>query len=97
MKEKTYWTYIMANNWKAIYVGVTNNLLRRVAEHKEKMNPGCFTAKYSINRLVYFEETNDVLEAIKREKQLKSYKRQWKVDLIEEENPNWKDLSEGWF
>lgn len=97
MKEKTHYNYILSNQWKAIYVGVTNNLLLRLWEHKQKINPLCFTAKYSINRLVYFEETNDILGAIKREKQLKSYKRQWKVDLIEQQNPEWKDLAEEWF
>lgn len=97
MKQKTYWTYILSNQWKAIYVGMTNNILRRVYEHKQKINPECFTAKYSINRLVYFEETNEVWQAIQREKQLKTYNRQWKIELIEGENPEWKDLSEGWY
>ncbi len=97
MKEKTYWTYILANQWKRLYIGVTNNLFRRVYEHRQKLNAKSFTTKYSINRLVYFEESNDVLEAIRRERQLKYYKRQWKIELIEKENPNWLDLSEGWY
>ena len=88
---------MLANKWKVLYVGVTNNLMRRVYEHKTKFNPDSFTAKYSIHRLVYFEETNDIREAIRREKRLKFYKRQWKVDLIEKDNPNWKDLAEEWF
>jgi len=97
MKTKRYWVYIMANRTKVIYVGVTNDLMRRVYEHKEKMNSSGFTAKYHLSKLVYFEETNDISVAIGREKQLKRYKRKWKVDIIEKENPEWEDLSEGWY
>jgi len=97
MKEKRYWVYILSNKWKAIYVGVTNDLFRRVYQHKTKFFPRSFTARYSINRLVYFEETNDVLEAIKREKQLKYYHRKWENELIEKENLEWNDLAEKWY
>lgn len=87
----------MANASKTIYVGVTNNLLRRIYEHKQKLNIDSFTCRYNLNRLVYFEEFDDIGYAINREKQLKSYKRSWKVELVEEENPEWKDFSEGWY
>ncbi len=94
---KEYYVYIMASFSKVIYVGVTDDLFARVYHHKTKADPKSFTAKYNVNRLVHFEETNDIGEAIKREKQLKSWNRQWKVELIEEENPNWEDLAEGWY
>lgn len=96
-KEKSYWVYILANKSKTLYIGVTDNLLRRLFEHKNKTNSKSFTSRYNISKLAYLEETNDVTVAIQREKQLKSYKRDWKVELIERENPNWEDLSEDWF
>ena len=74
------------------YIGVTNNLLRRVIEHKSQ-NKECFTLKYNINKLVYFEITESIETAIKREKQLKNWKRQWKIDLITKNNPAFNDLS----
>jgi putative endonuclease len=76
-----------------LYVGVTNNLTRRVAEHTHKTHAG-FTAKYSVGRLMYFEETSSIESAIHREKQLKNWRRQWKTDLINKSNPEWKDLLE---
>ncbi|MBI4335964.1 MAG: GIY-YIG nuclease family protein, partial [Candidatus Omnitrophica bacterium] len=75
-----------------LYIGVTNNLEKRVYEHKNKLIVG-FTKKYNITKLVYFEETNDANEAITREKQLKGWLRRKKIDLIESTNPYWKDLS----
>ena len=74
------------------YIGVTNNLLRRVYEHKSQ-NKECFSSKYNLNKLVYFEITESIEVAIKREKQLKNWKREWKIDLITKNNPSFKDLS----
>ena len=82
----------MTNRSKTLYVGVTNNLERRVHQHKLKEIPG-FTAKYNITRLVYYEETGDVLAAIEREKTIKSWLRAKKIALIESVNPTWQDLS----
>ena len=77
----------------AHYMGITNDLTRRVFEHKTGLVNG-FTKKYSVNKLVYFESTSDVNAAILREKRLKKWKRQWKIELIEKLNPDWNDLSE---
>jgi len=77
-----------------LYIGMTSNLIRRVYEHKNNINEG-FTKKYGVHRLVYYEHTVDVNAAISREKQMKKWKRQWKINLIEKENPNWDDLYEG--
>lgn len=84
----------MMSNWnnKVLYTGVTNNLERRVYEHKNKLIKG-FTDKYNINKLVYFDYTGDVNSAIAKEKQIKGWTRQKKNELIESINPNWKDLS----
>ena len=78
-----------------LYIGVTSNLEHRLYEHKNKLIDG-FTAKYNVNRLVYFEEFNYIYDAIDREKQLKNWHRQWKINLIESVNPEWKDISEEW-
>ena len=91
-----YFVYIMTNKSGTLYVGVTNNLERRISEHKNSLIEG-FTKKYKINKLLYFEETNDILAAINREKQIKGWRRDKKIALIESVNPMWKDLSEGWF
>ena len=86
--------YIMTNYLNTtFYVGVTNNLIRRVLEHKTKQNNG-FTSKYNLNKLVYFELSESIEVAINREKQLKNWKRDWKIDLIKKVNPSFKDLSE---
>ena len=91
-KEHNYYVYIMTNKINTVlYVGVTDNLIRRIYEHKNKVIKG-FTEKYNINKLVYFETTKDVNSAIAREKVLKRWKRDWKVSLIEEKNKNWEDL-----
>ncbi|NLN59353.1 MAG: GIY-YIG nuclease family protein [Deltaproteobacteria bacterium] len=91
---KSYYVYLLANwNNKVIYVGVTNDLPRRVYEHKNELIEG-FTQKYNINKLVYFEETNDINVAIAREKEIKKWRREKKDRLIEQMNPNWKDLGE---
>ncbi|MBI5206848.1 MAG: GIY-YIG nuclease family protein [Candidatus Firestonebacteria bacterium] len=93
---KQYYVYIIASKSRTIYIGVTDNLERRVYEHKHKIIPG-FTSKYNINRLVYYEQTNDILVAIKREKELKGWIRIRKIALIESINPIWQDLSEEWY
>jgi putative endonuclease len=90
-----YFVYIMTNKSKTLYTGVTNNLQRRVYEHKEKIFKG-FTAKYNITKLVYFEIFNDINSAIRPEKQIKGWLRKKKIDLIETTNPEWNDLSEEW-
>ena len=85
--------YIMTNYLNTtFYVGVTNNLLRRVIEHKSQSKE-CFTSKYNLNKLVYYEITESIELAINREKQLKNWKRQWKIDLIKKNNSSFKDLS----
>jgi putative endonuclease len=93
---KQYYVYIMTKQSKTLYTGVTNDLMRRVYEHKNKMIEG-FTKKYNIAKLVYYEETNDIQVAISREKQMKGWLRGKKIALIESVNPKWNDLSEGWF
>ena len=92
----TFYVYIHTNNSRTLYVGMTNDLERRMFEHKTKAADG-FTAKYNITRLVYHEETNDPVVAIEREKQIKGWLRQKKIDLVESENPNWLDLAADWF
>ncbi len=90
---KTYYVYILANRKnRTLYIGVTNNLERRVYEHKNNMVDG-FTKKYKIHTLVYYEEGGDISSAIEREKVLKWWDRQWKMRLIESVNPGWNDLS----
>lgn len=90
----TYYVYIMASKKNGtLYIGVTNDVVRRSKEHRTGLVEG-FTKKYNVNMLVYYEETNDVGAAIKREKQLKKWKREWKLRIIEEMNPCWRDLSE---
>jgi putative endonuclease len=89
---KQYYVYIMTNKSRTLYTGVTNNLERRVYEHKHKLVHG-FTSKYNITQLVYYEATNDVREALGREKQIKGWLRSKKIALIESINPNWNDLS----
>jgi len=93
---KQYYVYLMASFQQALYVGVTNNLERRIYEHKTKMHPQSFTARYNIDRLVYCETFNDVRDALAREKQIKSWRRSKKIALIEEVNPRWKDISLDW-
>ena len=92
--SKVGYIYFMTNQHNTVlYLGVTNNLSRRVAEHKVKVNKG-FTYKYNCDKLVYFESLSSIVDAISREKQLKNWKREWKDALINGENATWKDLSE---
>ncbi len=89
---KNYYVYILSSQKSGtLYIGVTNNLAKRVYEHKENLVSG-FTQKYNVYNLVYFEKYNDINEAILREKGVKKWKRQWKIELIEKKNPKWKDL-----
>jgi putative endonuclease len=91
-KEKYYFVYILASNKNGtLYIGVTNNLERRVIEHRLKIKEG-FTSKYNVIKLVYFEIYNFIDKAIKREKKLKKWNRDWKIKLIEKENKEWRDL-----
>ncbi len=91
----SYYVYIITNRCGTLYIGITNNLIRRVYEHKNKLIDG-FTKKYNINRLVYFGETSDVYSAIAREKQIKGWIKKKKIELIEKTNPKFRDLSEDW-
>jgi putative endonuclease len=88
----TYFVHLLASRRHGtLYLGVTSNLLKRVWEHKNKVAPG-FTTTYGVDRLVWYEAHSDVTAAITREKQLKKWRRDWKIALIEEQNPDWRDL-----
>lgn len=90
--SRDYYVYILASkNNNVLYIGVTNNLKRRAYEHRLGLIEG-FTKKYHVHKLIYFEQTNDIKSAIEREKRMKAWKRDWKVELIEKENKNWEDL-----
>ncbi|MEK7203011.1 MAG: GIY-YIG nuclease family protein, partial [Patescibacteria group bacterium] len=92
-KASGYYVCILTNKRNGtLYIGVTNDLLNRSFQHKLKQNPNSFTAKYKINKLVYFEEYQYIQDAILKEKQLKKWNRDWKIKLIEKENPTWTDL-----
>ncbi|KOH47134.1 GIY-YIG nuclease family protein [Sunxiuqinia dokdonensis] len=93
----TFYVYILANKPNGVlYVGMTNELERRIAEHKGKQIRG-FTHKYNIDKLVYFEEFETYDEAFQRERQMKKWKRDWKIEIIENKNPEWKDLANNWY
>ena len=92
--NKQYYVYIITNKTRGtLYIGVTNDIIGRMYEHKNKLIPG-FSKKYSLTKLIYFEQYADIREAIKREKMLKKWERIWKLELIEQFNPNWNDLIE---
>jgi putative endonuclease len=94
IKAMSYYVYILASRKDgAIYIGVTNDIVRRIYEHRIKAVPG-FTSKYNITQLVWFETYDDPISAITREKELKKWKRSWKVQLIEAANPQWSNLYE---
>jgi putative endonuclease len=94
IEDRQYYVYILTNKSdNVLYIGVTNNLIRRIFEHKNKLVEG-FTKKYNLRKLVYYEATNDIESAINREKQLKNWHRDWKINLIDQFNPDWKDLSD---
>lgn len=89
---KSYWVYILASKMNGtLYIGITSDLIKRVWEHKSDLVEG-FTKKYQVHHLVYFEQTSDVMSALQREKQLKKWHRQYKINLIEKSNLLWKDL-----
>ena len=96
MEMKQYFIYIMTSPSGTLYTGMTNDLRRRVFQHKHKLIEG-FTKKYDVTRLAYFEETSDVRAAIAREKEIKGWRRSKKVALIKSLNPTWRDLSEEWY
>jgi putative endonuclease len=91
---RTYFVYILASETRKIYIGVTNNLQRRLAEHRTGWDPNSYTERHATTRLVYYEMTADVTSAIRREKRLKRLSRQRKLRLIERVNPEWRDLAE---
>jgi putative endonuclease len=95
MGERLYYVYILASASRVLYTGITNDLRRRVREHKETRVPG-FTQKYNVTQLMYFEVFGDVRLTIAREKQIKAWTRAKRITLIESRNPHWKDLSEEW-
>ena len=93
---KSYFVYVLASKRNGtLYIGITNNLEKRIYEHKNGLVDG-FTKEYNVNRLVFFEEVSSVESAIQREKQLKKWNRRWKIGLIERTNPQWVDLSSVW-
>ena len=92
---RSYYLYILTNRSGTLYTGVTNDLMRRLAEHRAGA-ANSFTSRYKIDRLIYFEETSDVRDAIAREKQIKGWTRKRKIELIVALNPKWRDLSEDW-
>src|SRR5690348_4878977 len=95
--HKSYFVYILASQpWGTLYVGVTNDIVRRVHAHKQGLAAG-FTKKYGIKTLVYFEEHALIFDAIHRETRLKKWPRAWKVNLIRTDNPDWKDLAADWY
>ena len=96
MRQKVYYVYILSSRSRILYTVVTNNLARRVLQHQEGRVAG-FTSRYRVHRLVYYEEYRDVRDAIDRETQIKAYRREKRVALIEEQNPTWTDLTKGWY
>ena len=97
MREFKYYLYMMSNRKHGtIYTGITNDLQRRVLEHKKGVNEG-FTKRYNLGKLVYYEEHKYINNVRERERQIKAWKRQWKIRLIEEDNPEWEDLAGKWY
>ena len=96
MEKYSYYVYILASGRNGtLYIGVTNDIERRIKEHKNNIIAG-FTKKYNVHNLVYYEKYDFIYHAIEREKQIKEWRRKWKLELIEKMNPEWKDLSEEW-
>ena len=93
---KVYYVYMLASLSRRLYAGVTNNLDKRMFEHRQGVGSS-FTKKYNVKQLVWYEETNDILAAIEYEKKIKSWRREKKIALIEEHNACWIDLADGWF
>ena len=93
MRSPHFFVYILSSRFRTLYIGVTNDLERRVTAHRARV-PGSFTAKYRIDRLVHYELFTDIRDAIAREKQLKGWRRDRKIALVEAENPQWRDLTD---
>ena len=91
---RTFFVYILASDKRELYIGITNDLTRRVSEHRAGLNPDSYSSRHGTSRLVYFEMTPDVLSAIRREKRLKRLSRRRKLLLIERMNPEWRDLAD---
>ena len=97
LSDRQFYVYLITNKPNGtLYTGMTNDLMRRILEHKNKINEG-FWKRYGLDKLVYYEIFKKPLEAITREKRIKKWKRQWKIELIEFMNPDWKDLAEDWY
>jgi putative endonuclease len=94
--QRVYYVYILASETRELYIGLTNDLTRRLAEHRSHHDPASYSSRHSTTRLVHFEMTSEVLSAIRREKRLKRLSRQRKLELIESKNPEWQDLSDNW-
>ena len=94
--QRSYFVYILSSQTKRLYIGVTNDLQRRVGQHKRHEVEG-FTSQYNIDQLVYYEETDNVYAAISREKQLKGWMRIRKIQLVQDMNPDWQDLAADWY
>jgi len=94
-REHRYFVDILSSRTRRLYVGVTNDLERRVTEHKRRETPG-FTSRYNVDRLVYYEETSDVRAALERERHIKGWVRVRKIELVQSMNPTWEDLAAGW-
>ena len=92
--DRTYYVYILASDTRELYIGVTNDAMKRIGEHRRGLDLKSYTKKHQIYRLVYCESTDDVQAAIRREKQLKGWTRRRKIELIDLSNPEWKDLAE---
>jgi len=93
---KNYYVYIMSSKTGTLYIGMTNDIKKRIYQHKNHLIPG-FTNKYNIDRLLYVETVSDPISAISREKQIKKWRREKKIAIIDSMNPDWKDLSDGWY
>lgn len=92
---RTYFVYILASDSHELYIGVTNDLYKRLTQHRTSLNPNSYTTKHQTTKLVYCESTADVRAAIAREKQIKGWTRKRKLELVDQLNPSWKDLAEG--
>jgi putative endonuclease len=94
--RRVFYVYILASDSRELYVGITNNLIRRIAEHRQGSDPYSYVFRYATTHLVHVEAAGEARDAIRREKQLKSWTRRRKLALIEETNPSWEDLAAGW-
>jgi putative endonuclease len=94
--RRVFYVYILASDARELYIGITNNLIRRVAEHRGGADPYCYVFRHATSRLVHVEAAGEARDAMRRERQLKSWTRRRKMALIEETNPSWEDLAAGW-